>query len=447
MKVFLILLGNIVIFLILFSCNDKTKGDTHNQVLEMDTVEIISKLKKGEKAYLYFYDHFQDLNMPIEFKDSMKVKIAFKDYLLLKDTEKQIMFPVSTSEKLYVTKDKENTTLLSSDSKKRTAELVFLIPIIKNHQAFFYTGKDLFYQSILKKIDIANVNHSVSSDYIKELNTIVFCHYLNELVSPFFNPNGKDYSPFLIEEIEKKKNTFQNEKYLKYADFRMALVAYERFLLKKANINLQDFEAISNSITLNFKGKIKDFLLFIFLNHPEKMDANFENTLQTFVKNSRSKEYVNYLKEKYLNSPTLIKSELFNENNQSESLTSIFQSYKGKLIYIDFWASWCMPCRKEIPASKKLFEEYKNRSVQMITISMDENRVVWHKAIKTEELSQTANYLLNNNFESSLAKKFKIESIPRYMIIGKDGKVINADAPRPSDPKLKEIFNDLLNDK
>jgi hypothetical protein len=98
-----------------------------NQTIKLDTVEIISKLKKGEKAYLYFYDHLQDLNMPIEFQDSMKVKIAFKDHLLLKDTEKQMMFPINKSEKVYVIKDKNQTTLLTSDDDNRSKELAYAV--------------------------------------------------------------------------------------------------------------------------------------------------------------------------------------------------------------------------------------------------------------------------------------------------------------------------------
>lgn len=79
-----------------------------------------------------------------------------------------------------------------------------------------------------------------------------------------------------------------------------------------------------------------------------------------------------------------------------------------------------------------------------MTISMDENKVAWRKAMRAEDLKETQNYQLVANFESSLAKQFKIQSIPRYVIIGKDGKIINQDAPRPSDPKIRKVFDELL---
>jgi thiol-disulfide isomerase/thioredoxin len=125
-------------------------------------------------------------------------------------------------------------------------------------------------------------------------------------------------------------------------------------------------------------------------------------------------------------------------------LDEILKQHKGKVIYLDFWASWCAPCRQEIPDSKKLIASYQAKGLQVITISMDENKVAWQKALKAEDLSLSANYLLSKDFGSELAKKYKIKSIPRYMIIDKNGKFINTNAPRPSDPKLKELLKELL---
>jgi hypothetical protein len=95
-----------------------------------------------------------------------------------------------------------------------------------------------------------------------------------------------------------------------------------------------------------------------------------------------------------------------------------------------------------MPDSKKLQKDYANKGINFIYISTDENPAAWERASKKIELSESESYLLPKN--SSLTKQFKITSIPRYMIISKDGKVINADAPRPSDPKIRKIFDDLL---
>jgi hypothetical protein len=99
-------------------------GSAQNGI-STDTVEIISKLKPGEKAYLYYYNQFQEFPMPIEFNQTKKIKIAFRDLLIIKDTEKQMIFPITNSEKLYVIKDAEKITRLVSDDKNRTNELAF----------------------------------------------------------------------------------------------------------------------------------------------------------------------------------------------------------------------------------------------------------------------------------------------------------------------------------
>ncbi|UTA67905.1 TlpA disulfide reductase family protein [Emticicia sp. 21SJ11W-3] len=133
--------------------------------------------------------------------------------------------------------------------------------------------------------------------------------------------------------------------------------------------------------------------------------------------------------------------DLIGTNKQVKSLAKIL---KNQLTYIDFWASWCVPCRQEMPDSKKLAIDYKNKGINFIYISMDDNPVAWQKAIKQIGLSETHNYLLPKGNDSEIAKKLKIVAIPRYIIMDKEGRVINSDAPRPSDPKIREIFDVML---
>ncbi|WP_259015388.1 TlpA family protein disulfide reductase [Emticicia fluvialis] len=133
--------------------------------------------------------------------------------------------------------------------------------------------------------------------------------------------------------------------------------------------------------------------------------------------------------------------DLIGTNKQVKSLAKILNN---QLTYIDFWASWCVPCRQEMPDSKKLAIDYKNKGINFIYISMDDNPVAWQKAIKQIGLSETHNYLLPKGNDPEIAKKLKVNFIPRYMIMDKEGKIINTDAPRPSDPKIREIFDELL---
>lgn len=138
-------------------------------------------------------------------------------------------------------------------------------------------------------------------------------------------------------------------------------------------------------------------------------------------------------------------SVLFKLDSKETLIKDLIESSKRKVMYIDLWASWCSPCIAEMPASHQLQQLYKDKEINFAFISLDKNRMAWKKSMARIGINpQNDSYLLANNFESAFAKRFKISSIPRYILIGKDGKIISAYAPRPSDPKLKVMFDELL---
>jgi len=117
-------------------------------------------------------------------------------------------------------------------------------------------------------------------------------------------------------------------------------------------------------------------------------------------------------------------------------------SFKNKVIYIDVWASWCGPCVAEIPFSIKLQNAFKgNDSIVFVNISVDQDRHAWEKAMLKYDTWEGI-HLLN---DQSIYKTYKIKGIPRYILIDKNGRIVNSDAPRPSsDDTEKEIRKLLL---
>ena len=453
MKTKMTLLLSIVISLFLENCthekSSKTTSDAtgkdSSSIIIIDTVEIESHLKNGEKAYLYYYDYFQDITMPIEFKENMKKKIPFRKYLLIIDTEHQNTFSISKSEKLFISKDNNEWTILQSENLIRNDELNFITNIVYNNESFF-SGKTNKISEVIRFIDTNKKSAKITQENIDDAKSIVNAINLQTLVSNSFLPHVK-YSMSSIDSLNKLKNDFHNEDQIKNDHYRRALIGFCRFLARKSLNSPNEFKAVYDSTVTNFDGNIRDFLLFYQLNHVKVQNQIFKEYLQSYLKTSLSEDFKIYLTEKYLSSPKNSVGELISEKNESEDYSALLNKYKGKVIYIDFWASWCMPCRAEVPNSKKLINEFESKDLKFVTISMDENKVAWQKAIQFEQLNKTLNYQLVKNFESTLAKQFKISSIPRYIIIGKDGKVIDADAPRPSDPKIHNIFNELLKNK
>lgn len=125
--------------------------------------------------------------------------------------------------------------------------------------------------------------------------------------------------------------------------------------------------------------------------------------------------------------------------------TVTLDDLKGKYVYVDVWATWCGPCLREIPNLKKLEKEYQRRKIAFVSISVDKEKdfLTWQKMVKEKEL-KGHQLFADNDWKSDFVTAYGIESIPRFILIDKKGKIINADAPRPSDPKLKTDYLNKL---
>ncbi len=116
----------------------------------------------------------------------------------------------------------------------------------------------------------------------------------------------------------------------------------------------------------------------------------------------------------------------------------------GKYIYIDMWAQWCAPCKAEAPFLKKLEEKYAENDIVFLKISLDEDQEAWKNYIVENNATKNA-FILDKNFDSEFVEAYLITSIPRFILLDKELKIIDADAKRPSNNEIEKQLDDLLN--
>jgi len=115
---------------------------------------------------------------------------------------------------------------------------------------------------------------------------------------------------------------------------------------------------------------------------------------------------------------------------------------KGKVVLIDFWASWCGPCRRENPNVVKMYNKYKDKGFEILGVSLDKNRDRWLKAIEDDNLTWPHISDLEG-WASKPAQMYKVSSIPYTVLVDKDGKIIGKKLRGPSlEAKLAEIFGE-----
>ncbi|KAF5084353.1 Thiol-disulfide oxidoreductase ResA [anaerobic digester metagenome] len=251
-----------------------------------------------------------------------------------------------------------------------------------------------------------------------------------------------------------------------FADSLIHNLYYQRMLenyLHKVEMAKTNVSTLTTSNSFN-----KDYTQ-VFINikantaiPPKSKTALLYKTLDMLCENfpSSTKElyyndFINFTKDTLKAHQLQKKHELYFEksnsllleapNGEETTLNQIIEKEKGNVIYITFESTWCKPCIQESIAAQSLYPHFTNRPITFVNIITWDTKENWAQHInKTKAESNVKFYFSTNSKTSRQLEALGVKSIPHFILINRQGIIVNGNAPRPSDKKTRELLTQLL---
>lgn len=304
-----------------------------------------------------------------------------------------------------------------------------------------------------------------SSDTLlyKKIEQEIKCFTLVELLQPFAfgNTQWRYFPTWYADSLKRfKEEIFGTDTTLAGVEYKRALFAYNQFLCRDSLGSKNDFQIQFNSAVRNFKGDQLYFLMAYILRINKPFNpANFYDNVGTFYRLCKNEFFLKYVKDKlddtdFVFPDFVLKKKLVRDDKTQTTWAELLDSNKGKLIFIDLWASWCAPCLIESKYIKEYIKYYKGKPIVFVSLSMDKKKKVWIKTSKRFEISAEGGeyYWLGEdakfiNFLLTRREKEKTPIwIPRFMIIDEKGRFITSNAIQVHNPESKWQIDLFLKD-
>jgi len=296
----------------------------------------------------------------------------------------------------------------------------------KSREARFYTRDT----SITTKVDLSG---KFNLTFPLESSGYITFHHGNETTAMYCNPDDTVHITIDIKQFDET---------ITYTGSEESNFLAWKYLYQEGSSAPDVYNSTSEELSASF-----DNLFSHMIAELERINMNNTKFYDSEIDQmNKTKEY--YLKrhEQVQNLPKLGEAAIdFTYPDKDGNLVSL-SDFKGSYVYVDIWATWCGPCKYEIPFLIQLEKDFHDSNIIFMSVSVDveEDKDKWINMMNEKDMGGVQ-LISTDGWKSQIMKDYAINSIPRFMLFDPDGNVISVDAARPSSDEIRDIFDGFTN--
>ncbi len=447
----------------------------HNQTNFIDSAVIDIACKSGESVPLHYYNlaylekqlYFSNktkhdsviskklhLDIPVEVQLRIFSKNrAYRQSFLVRPNEK-IEFELNG----YLLNEKNGKKLIPQSYLDLYDDFALTKPYFKfttDDFKKFYFNSERIYRNNVRKADSLHTSRLIDDSTKRYFHYVSLIDYYYRMLAPVrdINTYKKDLYYFLKEKVKTIKLFIADFNYYKTDDITIILRGLVKFDSIYQKLNIEKMDTFANYIFLNKYHQYSWPLIYDkLITYKDKSSLDVVNALsitQRHLNNAMITVMIDSIKREYtdrnVSHPETIN--LINAKGQTTSFKQILTESRGKLLVIDLWATWCIPCREQAPAFNQSRGRFAVQSVRFINISMDDDssNQTWLNHIKQDKSYRPEDqFRLVNPKKSHFTKFYNVGSIPRYLVLGRNNKMINENFYLPTEKEFSLTISSLI---